>query len=115
MKKTIVLGASLFLFSFVRAQVDHWETAVYDTLQWHYMVPDASTPSNWVEPNFDDASWSVGNGGFGFGDADDGTIIPTGNISVYHRIHFNINNWNEIPKFILNMDYDDSCCLFKWC
>jgi hypothetical protein len=108
MKKTIVLVVSFFLLSFADAQVDHWETAVYDTLEWHYIVPDTNTPSNWIDSAFDDAAWSIGNGGFGFGDADDGTTIPTGNISVYHRIHFNINNWNEISKFILNMDYDDS-------
>ena len=108
MKKTIVLVISIFLFSLANAQVDHWETAVYDTLEWHYMLPDANTPNNWIDPAFDDAAWSIGNGGFGFGDADDGTTIPTGNISVYHRIHFNINNWNEISKFILNMDYDDA-------
>jgi hypothetical protein len=108
MKKTIVLVISISLFSFADAQVDHWETAVYDTLEWHYIVPDANTPSNWINPAFDDALWAVGNGGFGFGDADDGTTIATGNISVYHRIHFNINNWNEISKFILNMDYDDA-------
>lgn len=88
-------------------QVDHWETVVYDTLEWHYIVPDATTPSNWIDPSFDDSTWSLGNGGFGFGDGDDGTTVPTGTISVYHRIHFNINDWNEISKFILNMDYDD--------
>jgi hypothetical protein len=108
MKKTIVLVISIFLFSFADAQVDHWETAVYDTLEWHYIVPNATTPIDWISPTFDESAWSIGNGGFGFGDADDGTTIPTGNISVYHRIHFNINNWNEISKFILNMDYDDA-------
>ncbi len=107
MKKTIVLVISIFLFSLANAQVDHWETAVYDTLEWRYILPNTNTPSNWIDPSFDDAAWSVGNGGFGFGDGDDGTTIPTGNISVYHRIHFNINDWNEISKFILNMDYDD--------
>ncbi len=108
MKKTIALVISIFLFSFADAQVDHWETAVYDTLEWHYIVPNATTPIDWISPTFDESAWSIGNGGFGFGDADDGTTIPTGNISVYHRIHFNINNWNEISKFILNMDYDDA-------
>lgn len=93
--------------TFAQAQVDHWETVIYDTLEWHYIVPNANTPSNWIDPAFDDAAWTVGNGGFGFGDGDDGTTVPTGTISVYHRIHFNINDWNEISKFILNMDYDD--------
>ena len=107
MKKTIVLVISIFLFSLANAQVDHWETAVYDTLEWHYIVPNATTSADWISPTFDESAWSIGNGGFGFGDADDGTTIPTGNISIYHRIHFNINDWNEISKFILNMDYDD--------
>ncbi|MDP4629849.1 MAG: CotH kinase family protein [Flavobacteriales bacterium] len=107
MKKAVVLSVFLSVVTFAQAQVDHWETVVYDTLEWHYVVPDANTPSNWIDPAFDDAAWSVGNGGFGFGDGDDGTTVPAGTISVYHRIHFNINDWNEISKFILNMDYDD--------
>jgi hypothetical protein len=108
MKTSVTSCVLLFLVSFAHAQVDHWETAVFDTLEWRYILPNTNTPSNWIDPSFDDAAWAVGNGGFGFGDADDGTTIPTGNISVYHRIHFNINNWNEISKFILNMDYDDA-------
>ncbi len=108
MKTSVTSCVLLFLVSFAQAQVDHWETVVYDTLEWHYIVPNANTPSNWIDPAFDDATWAVGYGGFGFGDGDDGTTIPTGNISVYHRIHFNIIDWNEISKFILNMDYDDS-------
>jgi hypothetical protein len=107
MKKMFVLFLSL-VAACAQAQVDHWETVIYDTLEWHYIVPNANTPSNWIDPTFDDAAWSVGNGGFGFGDSDDGTSIPNGSISVYHRIHFNVNDWNEISKFILNMDYDDS-------
>ena len=59
MKKTIVLVISIFLFSFADAQVDHWETAVYDTLEWHYLVPDANTPNSWIDPAFDDAAWSA--------------------------------------------------------
>lgn len=108
MKKHSGLLLLLLLSFSANAQVDHWETAVYDTLAWRYSVPDSNTPSTWIAPAFDDTSWAIGNGGFGFGDSDDGTILPNGTISVYQRIHFNVNDWNEIPKFILNMDYDDS-------
>lgn len=89
------------------AQVDHWETVVNDNDTWSYIVPNASTSSNWIQPSFSAASWQTANGGFGFADGDDNTIIPTSSISVYHRIDFNIVDLSVIAKVILNMDYDD--------
>ena len=34
-------------------QVDHWETIVYDTSSWRYVVPSAATSMNWIQPGFD--------------------------------------------------------------
>jgi hypothetical protein len=95
----------LSLYSF--AQTNHWETAVYDSSNWTYIVPNASTPSNWIEPTFVPSGWSTGQGGFGFGDGDDNTTLPAGTVCVYHRITFNVNAVSNITKAILNMDYDD--------
>jgi hypothetical protein len=89
------------------SQTDHWETAVYDNSIWTYTVPNASTPSNWIDPSFVPTSWSTGQGGFGFGDGDDNTAIPNGSISVYQRITFTVPSLSNITKAILNMDYDD--------
>jgi hypothetical protein len=108
MFKKLIL-ASLFGGSIMsaKAQVDHWETIVYDNSTWSYTVPTASTATNWISPTFDASAWSTGSGGFGFGDGDDNTSLPTGTIAVYQRISFNISNLSAIQKFILNMDYDD--------
>jgi hypothetical protein len=89
-------------------QVDHWETIVYDTSSWRYVVPSAATSMNWIQPGFDASSWNLGNGGFGFADGDDGTIIPTSSISVFARKEFTISDLSTIKKVILNMDYDDA-------
>ncbi len=33
-------------------QVDHWETIVYDTSSWRYVVPSAATSMNRIQPGF---------------------------------------------------------------
>ncbi len=108
LSKVRLLLLSLFVLSNqFKAQVDHWETVVQDNDSWSYIVPNASTSSNWIQPSFAVASWQTGPGGFGFADGDDNTIIPTSSVSVYHRIDFNIVDLSVIAKVILNMDYDD--------
>ncbi len=97
----------VFLAHLSFAQVNHWETVVYDNDNWRYIVPNASTPTTWISPSFPVATWQVGPGGFGFGDGDDNTFIPTSSVAVYHRIDFTIVDVSVIVKAILNMDYDD--------
>jgi hypothetical protein len=97
----------VFISCLSYSQVDHWETVVYDNSNWSYLVPNASTSTSWISPSFSAASWAVGPGGFGFGDGDDNTIIPTSSVAVYHRINFNIVDISVIVKVVLNMDYDD--------
>lgn len=99
----VFIAASSLSFS----QVDHWETIVFENSTWKYLVPNASTPNNWIQNGFNDASWSSGQGGFGFADGDDNTSIPAGSISLYQRIQFTVSNPSTISKLILNMDYDD--------
>lgn len=98
---------SLFFANIIIAQTDHYETVVRDTQQWKYIVPTATTSVNWNQPNFDASTWQTNAGGFGFGDNDDGTIIPNGSVSVYMRKSFNITDINALTKIIFHMDYDD--------
>ncbi len=95
------------LFSTVHSQVHHWETIVKDNSTWYYQVPIASSSPEWITPSFTVNSWLQGNGGFGYGDGDDNTIIPSTSVSVYTRIEFNIVNINEIVAMALHFDYDD--------
>jgi len=97
----------LFFANIIFAQTDHYETVVRDTQQWQYIVPTATTSASWNQPSFDASAWQTNMGGFGFGDNDDGTIIPNGSVSVYMRKSFNITDINALTKIIFHMDYDD--------
>jgi hypothetical protein len=92
-------------FSF--SQVDHWETAVYETDTWRYLVPSSTVPNSWNTINFNDASWSTGQGGFGYSDGDDNTTFNS-TISCFQRKAFTITDISAIENAIFNIDYDDA-------
>ena len=95
------------LFSVAHSQVHHWETIVKDNSTWKYQVPTAASSPEWISPSFNVNAWTQGIGGFGYGDGDDNTIIPSSSVSVYTRIEFNIANINQIVAMALHFDYDD--------
>ncbi|MCB0401517.1 MAG: CotH kinase family protein [Flavobacteriales bacterium] len=88
-------------------QVNHWETAVFETDIWRYFVGTTEPDTNWRKVSFNDASWSSGPGGFGYGDGDDNTVIPN-TVSVYLRRTFNIVDTSKIDQAVLDIDYDDA-------
>ena len=86
--------------------VNHYEMAVNGTSTWKYKLGTASLDTNWRNLSFNDASWSSGNGGFGYGDGDDGTTISS-TISVMMRKTFTVTDTSQVLKCIFYMDYDD--------
>lgn len=64
---------------------DHWEVPIYANNQWKYFLGYSEPPSDWREITFNDASWNSGQGGIGYGDGDDSTVI-TPTISLYMRM-----------------------------
>ena len=95
------------LFTVAHSQVHHWETIVKDNSTWYYQVPTSASSPEWITPSFTVNSWLQGNGGFGYGDGDDNTILPSTAVSVYTRVEFNITNINQIVAMALHFDYDD--------
>ena len=87
--------------------VDHWETVVKDSYTWRYLVPTAPVPPDWNTLGFNDGAWSIGVGGFGYGDGDDGTVISSPQTSVFMRYEFNIVDTSVIGDIYFHMDYDD--------
>ena len=73
--RIILLWILIFASSFCNAAVNHWETVVYETDLWKYQVPTSTVNPTWNTIGFNDASWSTGNGGFGYGDGDDKHVI----------------------------------------
>jgi hypothetical protein len=89
----------------------HWESIILETDTFKYFSTKTTNPTNWQMPDYNDASWSSGIGGFGFGDNDDKTVIPACN-SVYLRRKVNIKDLSVIDKMVLDIDYDDAFILF---
>jgi len=90
--------------------INHYETVLAASDTWEYLVPSSEPAASWRLPGVT-LGWLSGPGGIGFGDADDGTTIPT-TTSVYSRKTFNVTNPSEIEKLILFMDYDDGFVAF---
>lgn len=85
---------------------DHWETAIFAYDEWKYIVPNSEPETGWNTISFYDDDWDLGQGGFGYADGDDGTIInPT--ISVYFRRIFTITDLSKLSSAVLSADYDD--------
>ncbi|MFL3027925.1 MAG: hypothetical protein ACJZ1O_06505 [Candidatus Neomarinimicrobiota bacterium] len=83
-----------------------WETAIYAEDTWSYFVGTTSPPENWNQLNFDSSNWNTGQGGFGYADGDDNTII-TNTLSVFFRKNFNVISLDEILSLAIHADYDD--------
>ncbi len=97
----------LCLFSTVAfSQIDHWETAVYADNDWRYFLGINEPPINWTAINFSDASWLSGEGGIGYADGDDNTIISPV-LSLYQRYSFSIADKTKIERIVFHADYDD--------
>jgi len=85
----------------------HWESIILAGDLWRYLPATSSPPSDWYMPDFNDSSWNIGPGGFGYGDGDDVTIVDVVN-SVYLRIAFQLENKSVIEQLLLDIDYDDA-------
>lgn len=86
----------------------HWETIVQETDTWRYSIPSEAPVAEWINPLFDTRNWDSGQGGFGYADNDDNTVVPTGTTSIYIRKAFNLTNPEEVSDLVLDIDYDDA-------
>jgi len=84
----------------------HWETVITKGDNWSYFVGTQAPPANWNLPQFDASAWSVGASGFGYGDDDDATIIPS-TLSCFVRKEFQLTDTSNISEVFLHIDYDD--------
>lgn len=109
MKKTLLI-LSLTAFCTLQAQL-HWESMILESNTWKYFSATNEPASNWHQPGFNDSSWSSGQGGLGFGDNDDKTIVPACN-SLYMRTQISLPDENIIKDLILDIDYDDAFVLY---
>ncbi|HEY3372148.1 MAG TPA: lamin tail domain-containing protein [Prolixibacteraceae bacterium] len=86
---------------------NHWESPVLPADTFNYMIATASTPTNWMSHGFIDTAWNKGKGGFGLGDGDDATVVPTFTMAIYIRKSFVIPAGFRYKDIALHVDYDD--------
>jgi len=97
----------LFPYSTWCQPIDHWEAAVLAEQEWNYRIGDSEPPTSWNQQGFNDNLWNTGEGGFGYADDDDNTLIePT--ISLYIRKEFEIIDTALISAVSLYADFDDA-------
>lgn len=85
---------------------NHWEAVISASDFWSYFPGYSQPPSGWNLPGFDDSSWPSGQGGIGYGDGDDATVVA--NVpSLYLRLNFILYDTSAISVFNLFVDFDD--------
>ncbi|MCF8226469.1 MAG: CotH kinase family protein [Bacteroidales bacterium] len=101
----VILVSLLFIFN--ASGQSHWESIVMADDFWRYLPALTEPPAGWNEAGFDDDGWSEAQGGIGYGDGDDQTLIDPVN-SLYLRTAFNVSPGVEVLTLILDIDYDDA-------
>ncbi|WP_167618067.1 CotH kinase family protein [Maribellus sediminis] len=105
MRTVLIIVLSLF-FSQLWGQT-HWESIVTESDEFKYQLPLTEPTEDWTVLNYDDQNWKSGNGGFGYGDNDDNTIIASTK-SVFLRKEFTIPATLQLYNLVLDIDYDDA-------
>ncbi len=105
-----------FLLLFASGQ-DRTNPLVYRTVvavgdSCQYIIPTATTATNWREIAFDDSGWESGVTGLGYGDNDDNTIVANGTKAIFLRQSFEISQPELIEEILFHVDYDDGCVAY---
>lgn len=107
MNEFLFFVVGCFFSYMASAQVDHWETAVFDTDTFRYFIGTQNPPVTWKDITFNDSTWEKGKGGIGYGETDLNTIIPGNTWSVFLRKSFDVPDTGNILAAVLNVDFDD--------
>lgn len=107
MKRVVIYVMFCIVLANTAKAQTHWESIVTESDEFTYIVPNVVPPAAWIELSYDDSAWNTGNGGFGFGDNDDNTIV-TSSTSIYIRRTFNMPASATISTLYFDMDYDDA-------
>lgn len=84
---------------------------------WKYLYDQFDLGATWRSSSFDDSLWNIGEGEFGYGDGDEGTIIEnqTGaekHRTTYFRKTFTVTNPSAYPWYLLSLLRDDGAVVY---
>jgi hypothetical protein len=67
-------------------------------------------PLAWTMPDYDSSLWEIGQGGFGYGDNDDRTLLEDMEqqyLAVFIRRSFEVGETDDVRELVLSVLYDD--------
>ena len=85
---------------------------------WSYLDDGSDQGLAWIAPDFDDSSWALGIGQFGYGDGDEQTLIDFGPdennkyATTYFRQSFELANPEVIGSLELQLLRDDGAAVY---
>lgn len=79
---------------------------------WRYWNSTTNPGNTWNTIGFNDNSWHVGLGQFGFGEGDEQTVLNTALISSYFRKTVSISDINQLNEVYLHMIHDDGALVY---
>ena len=109
------------LYYFARTSVDGNrlpQTIVPSGAAWKFRDNGSNQGSAWREPSFDDSAWSNGIAQFGYGNADEKTVVSFGSnannkyVTTYFRKQFVVDNAPCIENLTLKLVMDDGAAVF---
>ena len=109
---SITIEAESYLLIFASGEnegsnVQHWETVINWGDHWNYFIGTSNPPLDWTDQSFNDVGWLSGPSGFGYGDGDDASTVPSV-MSVFVRKAFYLESVENIISITLHVDYDDA-------
>ena len=121
MYHNVKLSALLLLFSLVfgfTCYADEAVVLIAKESTWKYLDDGSNQGTAWKTTDFDDASWSEGNGKLGYGDDNNNTTLGYGNdannkyITTYFRKTINVNVDVNTVLFTASIVRDDGVVVY---
>jgi len=80
---------------------------------WRYDDTGVDPGATWMDPSYDDSTWSEGQAELGFGDGDENTVVANhGGYAYYFRTTFEIDDLAEVAAAFLTVTYDDGVVVY---
>lgn len=110
-------AATLSLITTLAMAVPHVVQATtpveYEDEGWLYDDSGVDPGASWMDPAFDDGSWSDGTAELGFGEGDEGTELNNhGGYTYYARFTFEIGDVSDLVAGYLDLIYDDGAVVY---
>lgn len=86
--------------------------------EWTYLDDGSNQGSSWTGVDFDDSTWSVGVGEFGYGEGDENTVISYGansnnrHVTTFFRREFYLRDPDSVNSMVIGIVRNDACAVF---